>query len=273
MDLGLRGQTALVLAAGGGLGSAIAELLAREGANVAVAGRHAEVDRPDGKGGRGRRCARAPLVWDLADLTLIDSHVSTIERELGPVDILVNITGGPPPTPAAGQAADLWAAQFNAMVLPVIATTDRVLPAMRQRKLGPHRHRHILGRPRAHPKSRNLQHAPPVAARLVEDARHRGRRRRRHMQHRGAGPHRDGPGQVPGRGQRPAAEPRRAGGRGSEPPDHPAALGQPGRRVLDHRARSRAPAGRFGENLRTSGVDLRNALLGAAGGWGRRCSR
>ena len=37
MDLGITGRTALVLGAGGGLGSAIAVRLAEEGANVAAA--------------------------------------------------------------------------------------------------------------------------------------------------------------------------------------------------------------------------------------------
>ena len=36
MDLGIRGKTAFVLGAGGGLGSAIAITLAREGANVVL---------------------------------------------------------------------------------------------------------------------------------------------------------------------------------------------------------------------------------------------
>ena len=37
MDLGLKNKTALVLGAGGGLGSAIARTVAREGANIALA--------------------------------------------------------------------------------------------------------------------------------------------------------------------------------------------------------------------------------------------
>jgi 3-oxoacyl-[acyl-carrier protein] reductase len=76
------------------------------------------------------------LVWDLADLTQIDAHVSKIEAELGLVAILVNITGGPPPTPASGQSPALWSKHFQAMVLSVIAITDRVLPKMREQRWG-----------------------------------------------------------------------------------------------------------------------------------------
>jgi 3-oxoacyl-[acyl-carrier protein] reductase len=135
MDFGLRGKTALVLAGGGGLGRAIAKSLAGEGANVAVAGRGDSI--------AGTQVALAEigvksmgLVWDLADLTQIDANVAKIEKELGPVDILVNNTGGPPPTTASGQDTALWSKQFQAMVLSVIAITDRVLPNMRARHWG-----------------------------------------------------------------------------------------------------------------------------------------
>jgi len=136
MDFGLKGKTALVLGGGGGLGRAIAKALADEGANVAVAGIRAESITGTEQvlaASSGRHMA---LVWDLADLAAIDGNVTKIEGELGPVDVLVNITGGPPPTPASGQDPAVWAKQFQAMVLSVIAITDRVLPGMRTRKWG-----------------------------------------------------------------------------------------------------------------------------------------
>ena len=136
MDLGLHKKTALVLGGGGGLGRAICKVLASEGANVAIAD-----IQPDAIAGTQEALATAVgktigLVWDLADLTQIDAHVSRIEAELGPVDVLVNITGGPPPTPASGQDPALWTKHFQSMVLSVIAITDRVLPNMRSRHWG-----------------------------------------------------------------------------------------------------------------------------------------
>jgi 3-oxoacyl-[acyl-carrier protein] reductase len=136
MDLGLQNKTALVLGGGGGLGRAIATTLAREGVNVAVADvdaaaldRSVSAVREAGRTGVG-------LLWNLADLTAIEPHVATIERELGTVDILVNITGGPPPTPASGQDPALWITHFQSMVLSVIAITDRVLPGMKAKAWG-----------------------------------------------------------------------------------------------------------------------------------------
>jgi 3-oxoacyl-[acyl-carrier protein] reductase len=136
MDLGLKGRTALVLGAGGGLGAAIAATLAAEGAFVAAA----DIDEGavtrttaaiSSRGGHA-----LPLTWDLAELGAIDGNVGRIEAELGPVDILVAITGGPPPGPASGQPAETWSKFFNSMVISVMAITDRVLPGMRERKWG-----------------------------------------------------------------------------------------------------------------------------------------
>lgn len=136
MNLGLDGKTALVLGAGGGLGGAIARTLAAEGVNVAVADisrKAAEATASAIVDGGGRAIV---LEWDLADLSCIDGNVETIRREFGDVDILVNNTGGPPPTPAAGQPSSLWKKHFDSMVLSVIAITDAVLPAMRARNWG-----------------------------------------------------------------------------------------------------------------------------------------
>src|SRR5207244_2908945 len=51
-------------------------------------------------------------------------------------DVLLNITGGPPPTLASGQDPTLWTSHFQSMVLSVIAITDRLLPGMKSRQWG-----------------------------------------------------------------------------------------------------------------------------------------
>jgi 3-oxoacyl-[acyl-carrier protein] reductase len=136
MDLGLRGKTALVFGAAGGLGGAIARALSAEGARLAVADMNAEALEKTVKELKDAGADVLPLVWDLADLPSIDKHIGAIESKFGSVDILVNNTGGPPPTPAAGQDPALWTKNFQSMVLSVIAVTDRVLPGMRHKKWG-----------------------------------------------------------------------------------------------------------------------------------------
>ena len=136
VELGLRGKVALVHGGGGGLGGAIAASLAREGAAVAVADVNLEAAEATAKAiteAGGRAIA---VEWELSDLGAIDAKTATIEQALGPLSILINNTGGPPPTTVAGQSAELWSKHFQSMVLSVIAITDRVLPGMRERKWG-----------------------------------------------------------------------------------------------------------------------------------------
>lgn len=136
MDFGLKGKTALVLGGGGGLGRAICKALAGEGAQVAVADIAPGAIAQTQAAIAGTGVKTIGLTWDIADLSQVDAHISEIEAKLGPVDILVNNTGGPPPTPASGQAPELWSKHFQSMVLSVIAITDRVLPGMKARHWG-----------------------------------------------------------------------------------------------------------------------------------------
>lgn len=136
MDLEIGGKTALVLGAGGGLGSAIAGTLAREGARVVLADIDEAACHVGAQTIRAAGGEALPLGWNLADLAVIPGRIAAIEAAFGAVDILVNNTGGPPPTPAATQRPELWTDSFASMVLSVIAITDAVLPAMRARKSG-----------------------------------------------------------------------------------------------------------------------------------------
>lgn len=136
MQLDLTNRTALVLGATGGLGGGIAKGLAAEGVRVAIAGRNMEKLAALAAEIAASGGAALPLQWDLADLDAIEPNIASIEAAFGPVDILVNNTGGPPPTSAHGQPAATWETQFRAMVVSVIAITDRVLPSMRARRWG-----------------------------------------------------------------------------------------------------------------------------------------
>ena len=75
-------------------------------------------------------------VCDVSKAEDISATCDSIVKQHGRIDILVNNTGGPPPSPAGGQALDVWRKHFDSMILSVIAITDRVLPGMRTRKWG-----------------------------------------------------------------------------------------------------------------------------------------
>ncbi len=132
MNLGLCGKTVLVLGGGGGLGSAIACAFAAEKARIAIADYESTSVERVVQDLNSKNAQVLGLNWDLSDLNVIDENINTIERTFGPVDVLVNITGGPPPTSAAGQSPGLWTKSFMSMVLSVIAITDRVLPGMKK---------------------------------------------------------------------------------------------------------------------------------------------
>ncbi|MCO6391825.1 SDR family oxidoreductase [Aliihoeflea aestuarii] len=136
MDLGLEGKVALVFGAGGGLGGAIARSLAREGAKVALADIDGNAAREAAAKLSGEGNDAMAVEWDIADLSAIPSRLSEVEAKFGSVSVLVNITGGPPPTPASGQAPELWSKHFDSMVRSVIAVTDAVLPGMREQGWG-----------------------------------------------------------------------------------------------------------------------------------------
>ncbi|MCW3006819.1 MAG: 3-oxoacyl-(acyl-carrier protein) reductase [Solirubrobacterales bacterium] len=136
MDLKLSGRCALVFGGGGGLGGAIARALAAEGANVAVAdisvaGAQATVADIESAGGNA-----VAVEWDIGALETFPGHLETVREHFGEVDILVNNTGGPPPSTAAGVDPEVWSSHFRSMVLGVIHLTDLVLPGMRERGWG-----------------------------------------------------------------------------------------------------------------------------------------
>jgi 3-oxoacyl-[acyl-carrier protein] reductase len=136
VDLQLADRTALVMGGGGGLGGAIAQALAREGAAVAVADVNEDAARMTVAhitAGNGR--ARS-FHCDLRGTDQLAPFFSEVVAALGPIDILVNNTGGPPPGTAIGQSPELWRAHFQSMVLSVIHLTDLAIGSMKDRGWG-----------------------------------------------------------------------------------------------------------------------------------------
>src|SRR5215204_1552732 len=104
MDLALEGSVALVTGASKGIGRGIAEALAREGAAVAVASRSRERIEAT-----AAEIGAEPFVHDSRDVDGAPWLVRSVEDRLGPLDVLVINTGGPPPDPdALSFSRDQW---------------------------------------------------------------------------------------------------------------------------------------------------------------------
>ena len=104
----LAGKTALITGAGRGIGRAIAERFAAEGAAVALIARTgSEVDEVAAS--IRRRGSRAiPLAADIADADEVDAAVGEIERALDSIDVLVNNAGISEPKAFVGTPHAEW---------------------------------------------------------------------------------------------------------------------------------------------------------------------
>ncbi len=133
MDLGLRDRVALVTGGSRGIGAGAAAALAAEGARVAVAARTPEsVEETAARlpGARG-------YVFDSADLDAVGPLLDAVEADLGPVDVYVANTGGPPAgEDPLGFTREQWEAAHRALVLSPMTVLERVLPGMRERGFG-----------------------------------------------------------------------------------------------------------------------------------------
>lgn len=133
MDMKLTGKRALVLGASRGLGYAIAEGLAAEGAKVALASRTLEAAAKAaakiGRGALGFAC-------DTGKAAEIDALFADMVKALGGVDILVLNSGGPPPGGPMGVPSEQWLTYLNMMFVNLVRIADLALPGMIERKFG-----------------------------------------------------------------------------------------------------------------------------------------
>ena len=133
MDLGVAGRTALVLGASKGIGRGIAEALAREGARVAIASRSLERLEQTASEIAGDVTAFEADTGDLDGLAALPAAVA---ERLGPVDILVTNTGGPPVGRALDADLNEWRAAYESLQLAPRVLVEAVLPGMRERGWG-----------------------------------------------------------------------------------------------------------------------------------------
>jgi 3-oxoacyl-[acyl-carrier protein] reductase len=132
VDLALEGSVALVTGASKGIGRGIAEALAGEGATVAVASRSRERIEET-----AADIGAEPFVHDSSDLDGAAWLVKNVEERLGPLDVLVTNTGGPPAGPdALAFGREQWEDAYRHLVLSPMALIEAAVPGMRERGFG-----------------------------------------------------------------------------------------------------------------------------------------
>lgn len=137
MDLGLSNRRALVMGGTKGLGRAVADALADEGAHLVVSGR--DQGRADEAAAalkaRGAASARG-IAADVATGEAMDRLADAAVAAMGGVDILVLNHGGPPQCTASDMTEAALVEWFQHIVVSPIRIANRLLPAMRQRGWG-----------------------------------------------------------------------------------------------------------------------------------------
>jgi 3-oxoacyl-[acyl-carrier protein] reductase len=137
VDLGLRNRVALVAAASRGLGRAIAEELAAEGAALVMCARDRHVlERARGEIAERTHVDVHVVVADVATREGTDSVVAEALARFGRVDVLVTNAGGPPPGPFEAHGWDTWERAVQLTLRSAVELTRLVLPGMKERRWG-----------------------------------------------------------------------------------------------------------------------------------------
>jgi len=137
MDLGIKGKTALVVAASKGMGKASALGLAAEGARVVMCARGEAALKDAAAEVKQKTGAEVlALAADASRAADISKVVAEANRAFGGVDIMVANVGGPPPGPFEAMTDEHWKAAFEQVHLSTVRFIREVLPHMKQARWG-----------------------------------------------------------------------------------------------------------------------------------------
>jgi len=137
MDLGLQGKIALVAAASQGLGRAVAEELAQEGASLILCARNEHRLNIACDEIRERTGTHViPVAGDLGIYADVERIVNEGLARFGQIDILVTNTGGPPAGTFENLSRESWDTAVSSLLTSVLDLTRLVLPGMKERRWG-----------------------------------------------------------------------------------------------------------------------------------------
>ncbi len=136
MDLGIQGKTALVLGGSQGLGEAIAEKLAAEGANLVLVARNTDALEANAKRlSETYGITASGMTVDLSDADATAAFATRVREEIKP-DMLVANAGGPPPSVSTGIDQAVWQRSAQMLLFSIIQVTEAAVDAMKAKKWG-----------------------------------------------------------------------------------------------------------------------------------------
>ncbi len=131
MDLGLQGKRAVVTGASRGIGRAVAERLAAEGAALAICARNdAALQEAAGRLRRHGGKVIATAI-DVSEGDALRAWIRSAGEELGGIDIVVDN-----PSAGGGQGEEGWLRMFNTDVLGAVRSVETALPFLERSECG-----------------------------------------------------------------------------------------------------------------------------------------
>lgn len=132
----LDGKVALVTGGASGIGRAISDLFAAEGAKVGIVDLSAERAQTVAREIAGDESTTTSAAADVADEAAVKAAVATVVERLGEIDILVNNAGIDTTHELDGMPTEMWDHMIAVHLRGTFLCTREVLPAMKRRKWG-----------------------------------------------------------------------------------------------------------------------------------------
>jgi 3-oxoacyl-[acyl-carrier protein] reductase len=137
MNLGLKNKIALVTAASRGLGRAVAEELATEGASLIICSRKADaIERVAAEVNSHTGAEVLGLAADVANPVDVARLVQSGIERFGRIDILVTNAGGPPAGQFESFTLEQWEGATRLLLHSAVELARHTLPGMKERRWG-----------------------------------------------------------------------------------------------------------------------------------------
>ena len=129
----LSGKVALVTGGAGGIGRAIARVLAAEGSDIGIVDKNAEGAKSTADEIQRLGVRSASAEADVSDEAQSEAAFAAVTKTLGDIDILCNNAGIGTSSPFSDMSLEMWDEMIRVNLRSIFVCTRLVLPAMRRK--------------------------------------------------------------------------------------------------------------------------------------------